>query len=432
MKKTAVFLLIAALYGYSYVRGEEGAGSVASSSRPLTLPDCYALALKQSETIAINAELIKEAEAHFLQAFGLLMPHVSLVDTEHWHDKSGVSATSRYHTTERRFAFSQTLFSGFREFAGISGSNFERSQRSNEKRRAEQLLFTDVADAFYLLLEEGEDLNTLVTIRDALASRIEELRQREKLGRSRRSEVVNTEAQYYIVQAEIESVKSQEILARQLLEFLTGRPIGKIVDPENTMPLAGSEDTYVIKADSRPDVQAARDAWELAKRGVTVARSAFFPTVTVTPNYYEHRTTSPVKDRWDAQLQVELPIFEGTETFGALKLARAQARESELSYQRVRRLAVQDIRDVYTTFRTSFLQADAFEKALRAAELNYDLQKKDYQLNLVNNLDVLQAIQSLEETRRNHTHILYETKRAYWQLRVALGDLTLERLYDSL
>ncbi|MCX5680878.1 MAG: hypothetical protein NT079_01090, partial [Candidatus Omnitrophica bacterium] len=45
--------------------------------RPLTLRDCYALSLKQSEIVAIDAELIKQAEARFLKYLGAILPQVS-------------------------------------------------------------------------------------------------------------------------------------------------------------------------------------------------------------------------------------------------------------------------------------------------------------------------------------------------------------------
>jgi len=40
----------------------------------------------------------------------------------------------------------------------------------------------------------------------------------------------------------------------------------------------------------------------------------------------------------------------------------------------------------------------------------------------VNNLDVLAAIQTLQDAQRNHIHALYEAKRLYWQLRVSVGE----------
>ena len=55
----------------------------------------------------------------------------------------------------------------------------------------------------------------------------------------------------------------------------------------------------------------------------------------------------------------------------------------------------------------------------------------DYKLSLVNNLDVLAAINTLENTRRDFIHALYETKRLYWQLLVATGEASEENLEES-
>ena len=57
-------------------------GSLAFSAQakepaPLKLDDCYRLALKRSEIIASDAQEIEAAQAHFLQAFGTILPHVS-------------------------------------------------------------------------------------------------------------------------------------------------------------------------------------------------------------------------------------------------------------------------------------------------------------------------------------------------------------------
>jgi len=424
-------LCAATVLGYAQSSGKSPAGIPAKAPAPQagrTLLECYALALKQSETIAIDKQLIKETEAHFLQAFSILMPHVSFANTESWLDRDAVTDTTRYHASQRAFTFSQTLFSGFKEFAAISGSKLERNQREKELMRAQQLLFTDVSDAFYLFVEQQEDLQTLEVIRDALAGRIAELRQREKLGRSRRSEIVSTEAQFYSATSQIELAKSQVELSRQLLEFLIGVSLEGVSDPKKEITVLEPEVDVAAKARLRPDVEAAFAFWGLAKKQVIVARSGFFPTVSFQNNYYPRRTTSPVESKWDAALTVDVPIFNGTQTFGDVKLANAKSREAELAYQRTLRLAVQDIRNAYTLVETSVAQLRELKKALQAAELNYFLQKEDYKLNLVNNLDVLQAIQTLQGTRRDHTAVFYDCQRRYWQLQVALGKLDLREL----
>ena len=182
----------------------------ADDSTPLTLAEAYRLALKRSETIAIQSELIKETEGRFLQSLSGVLPRATFSLSEKRQDGTGSSAFTLKEVPERKFVFSQPLFSGFKEFAAMAGTRAERRQRVAEKARAEHLLFVDVANAFHLLLEQRQDLNTLETIRAALIERLDELKVREQLGRSRPSEVVSAEAQLRRVEAEMELVKSRE------------------------------------------------------------------------------------------------------------------------------------------------------------------------------------------------------------------------------
>ena len=395
-------------------------------NQPLTLEGCYQLALKQSELIAIDAERIKEAEAHFLEVLGAIMPQVSFSRTQTWQDPGSQQSSGGTpffsKTFEQKFVFTQVLFSGFKEFAGMAGGHFEKNQRKNEKLRAEQLLFVDVSDAFYLLMETREDLKVLETISKAFTDRMDELKARVDIGKSRMSEVVSTETQLYSILDEIETVKNQEQVVRELLEFLVGRPINKIADYGLKFTLK-SESEYLAKATSRSDVTAAHFAWKVDKEQVTIAKSGFLPTISLGGDYFNHRSSAPEDSKWDAMLTINFPIFEGTTTYGFVKEAKAKAKESELTFQRSQRLAAQDIHDAYVNIQADIARSTILDKALHSAELNYKLQREDYDKNVVNNLDVLAAIQNLENIRRSYFHIFYESKRFYWQLLVATGDI---------
>lgn len=396
----------------------------ALENRALTLKECYRLALKQSEFIAIDYEKIKEAEAHFLQALGMLLPQVSCSRQDTRNEYSDMNPTYN-KSYEQKFTFTQALFTGFKEFAGMAGSKLERKQREYEKLRAEQLLFIDVADAFYLLLQEREDIEALATIENAFIDRMDELKNREKLGKSRTSEVVMTETQFYMLEDQIESVKSQEQVAGELLAFLIGGPVNEITESECDFSLK-PESAYQAEAYSRPDVRAANFAWQADQKGVMAARSGFYPQVNLEGDYYTHRANPPTDSSWGALITIYVPIFEGTITYGQVKQAIAIARESELLLQRARRVAVREIHDAYVYARADILRVGILDKALKSAEKNYDLQRQDYRLSVVNNLDVLAALQSLEDVRRSFIHILNERKRFYWQLLVAAGEIDLE------
>jgi outer membrane protein len=443
LKRPVIYLMIIALLALAastYTEAGEvrkmGSDKELVVLKSLTLEDCYDLALKQSELIAINEDMIKTTEARFLQALSIVLPHLSFKAT-YFREESPPSSTPsdvaslKPHTSsEGKFNVTQTLFNGFKAIAAIKGSRLEKDQRIKEKERAQQLLLVDVSNAFYLLLETRRDIKTLKMIKKALADRIRELKARENLGRSKPSEVVNAKAQYYIVQSQIEVAENQEVLVRQILEFLVGRPVGELLDTFDRYISLQDLNHYLEKSDSRPDVEAAKFAWEVAKKELQMVNSEFLPTVDLTANYYTQRTAFDKGTDWDVSIDVDVPIFNGTETLGKSREWELKADEKRLLFQRSRRSAPKDIKDAYSRLKTAIAIQESVRKAYATSRLNYHLQKKDYERSLVNNLDVLTAIQTLQDSERNYIHALYETKRLYWQFRVSIGETIEEGPYD--
>jgi outer membrane protein len=372
-----------------------------------------------------------------------MVPHFSFISNDNQEEQGPPPITSSSSTTsvfesqeptkssDRRFKATQTLFNGFKAFAAIKGSKYEKNQRIDEKVRAEQLLLVDVANAFYLLIEKQEDVRALRRIETALSDRITELRAREKLGRSRPSEVVNAKAQFYAVQSSIEVVKNQATLARQLLEFLVGQPVRDIADVYDIPDTLQPEGYYVAKSECRPDVQAARYASLVARQEYRMVDSDFLPTVDFEADYYTQRTGFNKGVDWDIALKVNVPIFDGGYTVGRSKEYQLKADQKDLEYRRARRKAPYDIKDAYASLTTALAVHESLRKAYTTAKLNYHLQRKDYERSLVNNLEVLASIQTLQDAQRNYIHALYEAKRLYWQLRVSVGEGMTETLSDT-
>ena len=395
----------------------------ADEPKVLTLKDCYQLALKQSEEISLRQELITETEGRFMQSLSGVLPKVSFSSVDKRQDGAGDSAFTRKRLPERKFTFSQPLFSGFKEFAAMRGAKVEKHQREQLKARAEQLLLVDVSDAYHILLEQREDLQVLDSIRKTLRDRLNELESREKLGRSRSSELVAAQAQMYRVEAEWELAQSRETVATQLLEFLTGLDaVDDLAKPSPTLPASGSEEAYLTKADVRPDVKAAEQAVEISRLIVKVARAKFFPTVGVDGNYYVERSGAAQDVTWDASLKVDVPIFQGGGAVGATKEAESGVRQAEILLQQARRRAVREIRDAYMQYDFAVAHTRALTKALEATEESYQLQAQEYRLNLVSNLEVLSTLQTLQDARRELIHALYDAHRFYWKLKASAGE----------
>ena len=410
------------------------AQTVSPVSEPLTLHDCYRLALKQSEKVAIHQEMIKEAEARFSQSLGGILPHATFESSTKRQNGSNSSNFSLTEIPENKFIFSQPLFSGFKDFAGMGANRAERRQRTQQMRRAQQLLFTDVSDAFYLFLSYQEDILALETTQGALSERIEELKRREDLGRSRPSEVASAEVLLNRNEAEIELVRAQREVSGQLLEFLTGQKIEKVQDSEDEFRHSeerSDEESHqeeILRfaqndASSRADVLAAKEAWTAAQKKITVARAGWWPIAGLDGNYYTKRVGNSSDVTWDFTFKVDVPIFDGGETFGAVREAQSLASQAQLSLQETQRNAVLEIRNAATRFQTALKRRDALKRALEAAEKNYQMQKEDYQKSLVNNLDVLDSLRDLQSVRRDYISARFDAKRMYWSLKVAAGEI---------
>lgn len=400
----------------------------------LTLKDCYLLALKRSETIAITREAIAEASAEFLKASGEVLGDVDFLITDFRQDaprvrssgSSGVESTSTaYDRRERKFVISQPLFQGFKSIAALGAAGGLRKQRKQERLRAEQLLFLDVARGFYDVLKQAEEVAIIEGIHVSYKERIKELEEREKIGRSRPSELATIVSRMKILEADLARARGAFAIARYVLEFLIGRQIGPKQLKDEELP--SMEVPQLLEPlgfyEERPDVEATKQATKVARSGIISAQSEIWPEVTLDSNVFVKREGFQRDINWDVLFKINIPLSRGGENLGNLKQAFSQWKSAKLNHSLTRRQADFEIKEAYQNWYASYEEYEALEDAVKASEENFKLQREDYAHNLVSNLDVLEALQELFDVRRQANETHYQMKGNYWQLQVAKGHL---------
>ena len=408
----------------------------ASSERilisPLSLETCFKLALKRSEVIAIRKEEIEVTEAQFLKALSEALGDADFVVTGFHQDapsptgsESGVSSTfNAKHRRERKFVLKQPLFQGFKSLGALMGAGSLKKQREDEKIRAEQLLFLDVSRAFYDLLRLKKDVEIIARMRDLYKERIEELSEREKIGRSRPSEIATATARMKLLEADLAKSRGAFVITQRILEFLTGIEMdpSQIVEEDLENKDAHELTDYLKIVKLRPDVEASKQALKTARNGVVVAQSALWPELSLENNQYMKREGFQSGVNWDLLLKLNVPLFRGGETLGKIKEAVSSWKKAKLSYSLKEREAEFEIKEAYQGWVTSRERFEALHEALKASEENFQFQKDEYTRNLVSNLDVLEALESLHQTSRQTNEAHYELKQNYWRLKVATGE----------
>lgn len=400
--------------------------SAAAAERPLTLAEAYGLALKHNEAVALESATADEARARVDELASVARPKLFLRGSELFREQapgSGRGDNNLKNQQEAKVSLEQPLFSGFRDLAVLKAGRSASRAADHAVKRAEHLLYLDVARAFYDLARLQKESATRDAVLDLTRGRLKEIRDRERLGRSRKSEGLSVESLVAGLEADRAREGVAEREARRFLAFLTGtegdfRP----VEPAPS-PVPGLEDA-VSKSSTRPDVAARREQVASADQSLSAARREFWPTLGLDGNYYLKREGSQEEVDWDVLLSAELPLFRG----GAWPARRAQARARLGAAQSAHGLSIRsaamEVRAAHDRLTTVLSLIPVLERAVTLAEANAKAQAADYRLGLVTNLDVLNGLENLQEARLQLEEGRLETHLAAAELQVATGEVS--------
>lgn len=387
----------------------------------LTLDDYFAQALVRSEVVATQSELIHQAEERYRQAKATLHPTIDGVASYTWLDKGARDTTANpTRQPNARLTATQPLFRGFREFASKRQTQALVGAQGEDYRQARTQLFKDVAQNFYDVLALEQDLKNFDEQISQNLDREKELRDRVRIGRSRSGETLAVQTTISTLRAQIEQLQAQLAAAREAFAFLSGLPAATPLHdteilPANLDPL----EAYLARLDLRPDVKAAQQRFTAAQENVSVARGARQPSLDLNANRYLERKGSLENVDWDVQLALTIPLYAGGSLQSRVREAVSQSTQAELGASQARRQAEQEIRSVYQSVTFDRSRLEALEKATEAARKNYEVQRHDYRLGLVTNLDVLQAMTVFQENQRALDRARYTAKLDYLLLEAA-------------
>lgn len=393
--------------------------SLSSSARSLSLEEAYKLALERSERLAQAKELPVQLEAQLDALWGSVKPRVTLAPSELLQDGggTGLNQSSRLVVP---VSVHQPIFSGFREYLAAKSLEAQGKASALQVERTRHLLYQDVAEACYTLWALQRQFEVQLELDKTTRSRLKDLRQFVRLGRSRKSEILASQAQLALIEAQIEGLRGSERVAQRGLAFLTGlaedaAPAGP--PPAEPLPLEG----YLERSRGRPDIAAQREALRSRDLDLEIARRGNWPVIAADGNYYLKRTgfQSPVK--WDLLLSLQLPLYTGGSLAAQTRERESQRRSAEEGLSLALRGAEREVRGAHERLLAARAAEAALRKAAGLAEANAKAQSADYKLGLVTNFETLNALVTLQQTRLSLVQAQLNAALARVELEVAAG-----------
>ncbi len=296
-----------------------------------------------------------------------------------------------------------------RNQASREGARFDWLASRESLDAATMTLAATLANTWYALQEQANQLTLLAEQRENLANTLKLIDFRYQSGRAPATDVMQQQLQLEAIEADIIQARAQQQVLLHQLNILTGQAPSAPLDWKAaalpTLPDLPDTGLPATLTERRPDL---RQAWfevESLRQGVVVARADRLPRLTLTASL---STTSGhwnnLFDTWAASLLggITAPLFDGGQRKAEADRALYALQESVQNYTQTVLEALGEVEDalVREDHQQAYL-AQLTQQVTLATQI-LDLTQLRYAKGATDYLNVLQAQKSLQDLQRQH------------------------------
>lgn len=178
----------------------------------------------------------------------------------------------------------------------------------------------------------------------------------------------------------------------------------------------------------RPEVKAAQLNIDQAKENVKVARSEFFPTISLAGNY--GRTSDEyslqgdlLSDRWSIQALATLTLWNWGNTVYKVGENKVKVNQAEDSKTQLIESITLEVKGDYLNMQVAEKNLNVAEKSIESADENLRMNEERYKYQVATQTDVLDAVVLQAQARVNYYGALSDFNVAKAQLERAMGRM---------
>lgn len=241
------------------------------------------------------------------------------------------------------------------------------------------------------------------------------------------------QAQASLENARLAALNAQVTLAKaqNALQLLIGSPIPKELNPEPAVSAIISPSLLNAGLPSellyyRPDITQAEYRLKATGANIDVARSAFFPSISLSGNL---GTASADLDGlfksgalvWSFSPQINLPIFDAGARKANLEVTQIEQQQALANYESVIQTAFREVNDVLASRAVLDEQLATQYRLQSNYQQTYDIAYATFRTGLTTYLDVLDAERSLFTIQQNILQLERQKVASQIELYQALG-----------
>ncbi len=387
------------------------------------------IALEQNLTVLSAEEELETAKGQNKAAGSALNPTLSLTAEGNAYDSVPNNPDNELAT---RVGLTQSLYSGGRNQAIAKQGQLGVRKAEQSLQDTRESVALTVWNAYCDVLYRREVRRSTENALEYYTNYEKELSARVAHGLSTNLDLTRARQQRENARAEnISAGNNLEAARIELCRLLRLRP-------QTNLALSGTledglpkiEDTRRIPDDieesvqevleRRGDYQALRYAAESQKKEITVARSGMLPTLSLSTGYRFGYTENGLdsawsKNQWTGSLILDVPVYDGGNTSGNVRAAKAGLKAAEHAMQEKEESIRADLADSWLNLQNALETLAAGRVNLQLARESLSYAESGYREGVNTQIDVLEARSELTDALQTLAQYQSDSRKAQAQ-----------------
>jgi outer membrane protein TolC len=418
MKKTLIVLLILSLF------------PIISYAEELSLKNALDIAMEKSPAIVSAREGVIAADGKLGQAFGAMLPNVSLSGQAGSaytkpYDAYGIitvnsleetAATSNYSLTLTQPLFNGALVPGLQ----LAEAGYDIAKENYKK--AQYDLVYNVVSTYYGVLRTNKMNELSKDTLDMSRSHLKQVRAMLDAGTATRADVLRVEVQVANNEVGVMKADNGLILAKDAFNNILGRDLETDVAlsdkeiAEEIVTLKPNKDCLIMAFENKPDWKIFKKNKQINANSKDIAWSGYLPSLAIIGSATGNRIDYPKADEMDQDVyntavvaSGQWALFDGLAREGRIKEANANLAALEANEESIRNGIVLEVKDACLNLESAVKMIRSARKAVDLARENYRISRERYRTGAGSNLEMIDAQTAYSEASTN----LYQTQFDY-------------------
>ena len=422
------------------------ASSNNSAPLTLTLQDALERAQKYSPQFQAAVTATRMARQNVVQSRATLLPSADYLMQDLTTQGNGVVPTGRYvtndgvHVYRAWGVFQQTISANTFTLAGYRHATAAEEMARAQQEIARRGLNVVVTQAYYALVVSERQYATAQQSLDQANKSLNASQELEQGGEVAHSDVItfqiqDNQAHQAFQQARLAMDNARLALAVML--FPDFNQNFNVVDDLNTPPSLPTlpEATKMAEA-GNPELRAAMAALRQSKYGVSEARAAFLPTLSFDVDYGIEANALALRSRasgfpeagrlpnlgFFVTATLNVPVWHWGANLSKLRQANYQRQQARVELSFAQRQVLKNLYSYYNEARTAQAELATLESSANLAAESLRLNTLRYKAGEATVLDVLNAENTLTQTRDSYAAGLARYRLALANLQTLTGS----------